>query len=314
MNEPILSTEQQLQALVGLPESLRLEFKRSAPLAEPKEREKYFAVLSREISALANTEGGQIVIGMDEERAGKTRVASGLDEGIALAEFSIESFQQAIQSSVSPYLPSLRILPVRLSGNKAGQAAIVIVVPQGTTAYQAKDQKYYGRSEFAVEALRDHEIRLRMMRPRVALGRIAVRPLERVDFGDISHYKFVTQMYNVGEITIHNYVIVLAFGCNAAGLGEHTSAAVRNGKDYRITGNFGGDHENLLHPGDSVDIPRESWLVVLPTQTQFAKIELQCTWKLMLEDAPASTGILDVSSLEFPVYVPPLPPLKRPAN
>ena len=77
MNEPILSTEQQLQALVGLPESIRLEFERSAPLAEPKEREKYLAILSREISALANTEGGQIVIGMDEERVGKTRVGSG---------------------------------------------------------------------------------------------------------------------------------------------------------------------------------------------------------------------------------------------
>ena len=306
MNEPILVTEQQLQALVGSPESLRLEFKRSAPLVEQRERDKYLAVLSKEISAFANTEGGQIVIGMEEEKARKTRVASGLDEGIALDEFSIESFQQVIQGSVSPYLPSLRILAIRLSGNKAGRAAIVIVVPQGTTAYQANDQRYYGRSEFGVEALRDHEVRLRMMRPRVALGRIAVRPLERTDFGDISHYKFVTQMHNVGEITIRNYVIVLAFRCNVLGLDEQTSSSIRDGKDWRID-SFGADHEKLLHPGDCVDIPREPWRVVLSNNTQFTKTELRCSWKLMLEDAPANTGLLEVYSLEFPVSVPPLP-------
>lgn len=75
-----------------------------------------------------------------------------------------------------------------------------------------------------------------------------VHPLEHVDFGDISHFKFVTQLHNVGEITPRNYVIVLAFDYIGSELHEHSSRAIRDDKDNRISGNFGGDHEDSLEP------------------------------------------------------------------
>ena len=40
----------------------------------------------------------------------------------------------------------------------------MIHVPQGTTAYQASDKRYYGRSEYECKALPDHQIRLLMFR------------------------------------------------------------------------------------------------------------------------------------------------------
>jgi hypothetical protein len=56
------------------------------------------------------------------------------------------------------------------------------VVPQGSTAYQANDGRYYGRSEFEAKYLPDHEIRLRMSRGRVARAEIRAR-LRRIILG-----------------------------------------------------------------------------------------------------------------------------------
>jgi predicted HTH transcriptional regulator len=90
MNEPIVQTESQLLALVDQVETIRLEFKRSALLAD--KREDYLKVLSKEISAFANTEGGQIVIGLEEEKIGKNKKAKKVDDGLDMSDFAMESF------------------------------------------------------------------------------------------------------------------------------------------------------------------------------------------------------------------------------
>jgi len=56
-----------------------------------------------------------------------------------------------------------------------GRIVFVVDVPQGTTAYQANDGRYYGRSELEVKHLPDHEIRLRMARGKVARATVAFR-------------------------------------------------------------------------------------------------------------------------------------------
>jgi hypothetical protein len=55
-----------------------------------------------------------------------------------------------------------------LLASPANRQVFVIQIPQGSTAYQANDARYYGRSEFEAKPLPDHEVRLRMSRGRVA--------------------------------------------------------------------------------------------------------------------------------------------------
>src|SRR5258708_5284496 len=112
-------TEQYLLSLLGQPESGRLEFKSGKALAKREDKDRFMRdQLSPAVSAFANSEGGIIVIGMDEDRGTKPRVASQLD-GIAIgpgnAIESAEQFQQLLDSCISPFLPGLAVRRVPLS-------------------------------------------------------------------------------------------------------------------------------------------------------------------------------------------------------
>ena len=66
--------------------------------------------------------------------------------------------------------------------NLSKEVSALAEIPQGSTAYQANDGRYYGRSEFETKYLPDHEIRLRMSRGRVARAAVRLR-LRRVTLG-----------------------------------------------------------------------------------------------------------------------------------
>ena len=156
-------------SLIGQQESARLELK-SPRIFERKE--KAIEDLSQEASAFANSEGGVILIGIEENR-GKTRKAEKI-AGLDPSEITSEWLQQVIESNISPFLPGIRVFQIRLSRENTGKVGYSIVIPKGTTAYQAKDFRYYGRSEYERKALPDHEVRLQMMRGHIAQATMLV--------------------------------------------------------------------------------------------------------------------------------------------
>jgi len=171
-------SEADLIALIGQSESIRREFK-SGRLFDGNQESKWVEQLSKEVSALANTEGGELFLGIDEDKKSKPRVATSIDgvpSGIAP-----ERLQQLIEGNVSPYLPGIRVNRVPLSSHPE-RIVFIIKIPQGSTAYQANDGRYYGRSEFEAKYLPDHEVRLRMSRGKVARGTVFAR-LVTVDLG-----------------------------------------------------------------------------------------------------------------------------------
>ena len=176
-----IQQEEDLQRLIGQYESVRLDFKASALLAQPKER--IVKQLTEDASAFANTEGGVIVIGIREGKAGKKSVAVEIDGGVDPAQVPPEWLEQVISENISPAVPGLTVRPIPLSGEKAGRVAYVVSVPKGTTAYQARHSLlYYGRTEFAAVPLHDHVIRLLMQRGRVAQASVRTR-LRRITLG-----------------------------------------------------------------------------------------------------------------------------------
>lgn len=146
MVEPSIDSEADLERLIGQYESIRLEFKASAILSQPHDR--MIDNLTNEVSAFANTEGGVLIIGTADGKSSDKRVAVSIDEGCDPAVMSPERLEKLISSNISPAVPGLVVRPIQLSGQKAGRVAYAVIVPKGSTAYQARQSlRYYGRTE-----------------------------------------------------------------------------------------------------------------------------------------------------------------------
>src|SRR6266851_6119899 len=119
-------------------ESLTLDYKRAAALA--KTTPKRDSELFKDVSAFANSAGGQIVYGIEEEGPHPKRVQD--VDAINPAEVSREWIEQVIDSNVQPRITGLHIQPIDVA---PGRVAYVITIPQATTyaPHQSSDGRYY---------------------------------------------------------------------------------------------------------------------------------------------------------------------------
>ena len=145
-----ISTKEDLQRLVDeeVQESLILDYKASPSLAkDDKPRDE----LCKDVSAFANSAGGQIIYGIVE----KDRKPVKVDDG---SDLSREWIEHVIDSRVQPRLDGLVITPVPVG---SGRHAYVLTIPQasGRAPHQAPDKKYYKRQNFQSVPMEDYEIR-----------------------------------------------------------------------------------------------------------------------------------------------------------
>jgi hypothetical protein len=328
--EHSIYTEQDLQRYIGQSESIRLEFKSSGLLNQ--DRAQMVKQLTEEVSAFANTEGGVMIIGMKEGKHGKRNIAVEIDEGTDPAHMPPDRLEALIASNISPPVPGLVVRQIELQGPKAGRLAFVVIVPKGSTAYQATTMfKYYGRSEFAAVALQDNYIRLLMTRGRVPHAVIELMGVPQVSnklqpdelrmvMGrrrpktltysqtPVGKYSFSLAIRNDGGVTIRDcllYVAVTApfevivddreFGSSP----HYFQFAAGNKVTKHGSSGFGSasevEHrfEARLYPEQTCAFPGASFVARPPADT---KDDLNCTldWKLYLDNAPTSSGTLRV--------------------
>jgi len=145
-----ISTKEDLQRLVDeeIQESLTLDYKTSPSLARD---DKPRSELCKDVSAFANSAGGQIIYGIVE----KDRKPVKVDDG---SDLSREWIELVIDSRVQPRLDGLVITPVPVG---SGRHAYVLTIPQasGRAPHQAPDKKYYKRQNFQSVPMEDYEIR-----------------------------------------------------------------------------------------------------------------------------------------------------------
>jgi hypothetical protein len=340
--QQVIETEQDLQKLIGQYESIRLEFKASALLAQPPDR--IIKQLAEEVSAFANTEGGTIVIGIKESKSGKKSVASEVDEGTDPAEMLPERLEQLVASNISPPVPGLVVRPIPLSGQKTGRVAFAIAVPKGSTAYQARHSLlYYGRTEFAATPLHDNVIRLLMMRGKVAhavieLGAVSrltaeseyqrrqvelkrclqrraeeeevvvVSRKKRIELEapkrNFDEYIFDLLIRNDGPVTIRDSLLTLSFQVPPTLQVTHERRLqpwqfrlAPTTRTIQQSPSGGRQTEILPHsflfPENSMPFPEASFTVRLPRAHKLAEAVLN--WKLYLDDAPSTSGSIDLA-------------------
>ncbi len=79
-----------------------------------------------------------------------------IDLGFDPDEISAEWIENVITSTVHPKVDGLRINPIPLA---SARNIYLVWVPQGNTAHQAHDKKYYKRHNFKSEPMEDYEVR-----------------------------------------------------------------------------------------------------------------------------------------------------------
>jgi Putative DNA-binding domain len=117
------TTEAMLQRLVGIAEDETLDFKRDSYGTNDKAKQE----LCKDISAMANGRGGDIVLGVGEQDNVASEVV-GLEQNIG---DEIQRLQNIVLMAVEPRIVGIQFQPVDLA---SGRHALVIRVPQSMDA------------------------------------------------------------------------------------------------------------------------------------------------------------------------------------
>jgi hypothetical protein len=149
-----LKTKADLQRLVdeGLEESLTLDYKVSLALSREG---KHPDEMCKDVTALANSAGGQIIYGIEEDKV--TKKPSRVDDGVPDPKVTREWIEQILNSRVQPRMSGVTTARIDMEN---GHFGYVISVPQSQTGpHQSPDQKYYRRFDLQSVPMHDYEIR-----------------------------------------------------------------------------------------------------------------------------------------------------------
>jgi Putative DNA-binding domain len=151
-----LKTRADLQRLIDekLTESLTLEYKASPALDRSSDGRRE---LVKDVTAFANSAGGQIIYGIPE----KNGVPQPLDCGVDCAQISPEWIDQVMSTNASPRVQNLGVTSIPLDEGGT-HVAYVLSIPQATSFaphQNTLDHKYYRRFELRSIPMYDYEVR-----------------------------------------------------------------------------------------------------------------------------------------------------------
>lgn len=134
-------------------ESTELEYKCSfAKLNKDWKKE-----LAKDVSAMANSNGGIIIYGLKEKEISKGHSVPEDISPISTSEMSKDQLSQLLSSNIQPIIDGIEISYIPYD-NESG--FYIVSVPQSYTAHQNKlSHMYHKRRNAVVEAMEDYEIR-----------------------------------------------------------------------------------------------------------------------------------------------------------
>ncbi|PKP21640.1 MAG: hypothetical protein CVU05_06350 [Bacteroidetes bacterium HGW-Bacteroidetes-21] len=131
-------------------ESTYLEFKKATSLNKgDKERKE----IAKDISAMANADGGVIIYGVDEV----DHKASGISF-VDGREFTKEWIEQIVMSNTQRPLRSFKVIPIRVD-HKIEQSVYIVRIQFSPEAPHMANGKYYKRANFEVFTMQEYEVR-----------------------------------------------------------------------------------------------------------------------------------------------------------
>lgn len=155
MTDPWLWDESDVLSLIanGVQESLTLDYKRCDSLQKTDGKKKE---ISKDVSVFANSAGGLIIYGIEEDK----HLPIAIDKGFDPRDISKEWLEQVINSTINRRIDGIRIKEIALSGAKNGRSIYLVSIPQSRRApHMAADKRYYKRFNFESVPMEDYEVR-----------------------------------------------------------------------------------------------------------------------------------------------------------
>lgn len=146
-----------LQSLIDneIEESTELEYKRSFGIN--KENNKWKIELAKDVSAMANANGGTIIYGIGEKEVSKGHSIASELIPIPYTEMSKDRLSQLLSSNIQPVIDNIEITVIP---NNENSGFFIAQIPQSTTAHQNRlNHLYYKRRNAVAEEMEDYEIR-----------------------------------------------------------------------------------------------------------------------------------------------------------
>ena len=200
-------TDRQFLIDNSVEESTELEYKRSFAKENPKWKEE----LAKDISAMANANGGVLIYGLAEKNVSKGLSLPESIMPIPPTDMTKDQLSQLLSSNITPRINNIEISVFPQEGGNV----FVLHVPKGITAHQNKiNHLYYIRRNATVEVMEDYEIRDVMNRhsnPPLVIDGCGLYKTKNDAYCNKVEYTFMAKIQNVGHIVCEVYKLNVYF-------------------------------------------------------------------------------------------------------
>ena len=302
-------------------ENLNLDYKAAAALAKSDGASKE---ISKDISAMANSQGGAVIYGIKEFDEEEKRHLPEKIDPVDQTIFTKEWVEQIINGNIRPRIQGVIIHPVQIDTDPS-HCVYVVEIPASNTAHQAKDKRYYKRYNFESIAMEDYEIRDVMNRanvPDVSIqlglfhgdasedgqGADLYRGLNIIIKNEGTHvvekFKVILTLTNVGwfDDDGQHIKLVKILKDEATGLKVSTQGNFDHSADFFVV----YQSEFVLFPQEQIDIGKmlawgykdDLFHEADNTWNDFARdSEWEIKWKLYADNMPLKSGNVLVGDL-----------------
>lgn len=174
-------------------ESVHLDFKAAGSLSKDDKKK---AEIAKDVSAFANSDGGIIVYGIEEQEH-KAHALSYIDGNT----YTKEWLEQVIQDNIQRRIEGLEIFPIRDNGDITRSIYIVKIPRSSNTPHMSADKCYYKRNNFRSVKMEEYEVRdlfYRKATPNLKIAGYILYDQERDE--EVVKYHFEAQIWNDSNV------------------------------------------------------------------------------------------------------------------
>lgn len=170
-------------------ESVHLDFKAAGALSKDDKKK---AEIAKDVSAFANSDGGVIVYGIEEQEH-KAHALSYIDGNT----YTKEWLEQVIQDNIQRRIEGLKIFPIREDGDITKTIYIVKIPRSSNTPHMSADKCYYKRNNFRSVKMEEYEVRDLFYRESTPSLKIAGYDLyKEYEEDEYITFGFIAQVWN----------------------------------------------------------------------------------------------------------------------